>query len=247
MATKTDTTQNKQSVFNKSRTDKFILVLTLPNILRDKNTPLLSNRAAELIQLESLQYSVWGSPIPATTIPAQSMGIYGQTYKVTSQNKEPYGPVTVNFTIDNRFNNFWLLWKWLEVLNHPQDSGMPAHFNQFKEGDIKIPAEAARDKAHAMARSLQGSAKERGTQGISEADFKQISMTNNFLDYQAIISVFGMDEYNQKVVEFRYTNAFITHLGEILYNYRDPTEMESSFQFEFSQLDVILLEENISN
>ena len=66
MATKTDTTENKQSVFNKSRNDKFILVLTLPNILRNKNTPLLSNRADELIQLESLQYSVWGSPYFST-------------------------------------------------------------------------------------------------------------------------------------------------------------------------------------
>jgi len=25
--------------------------------------------------------------------------------------------VTVNFTIDNRFNNYWVIWKWLDIMN----------------------------------------------------------------------------------------------------------------------------------
>jgi len=223
------TISDKQSIFNKARKDRFILVLTLPAILRDKNTPLLTKRAQELIQLESLQFAIWGSPVPDIIIPSQDLTIYGQPYKVTSQARQSYAPISINFAVDNRFNNFWVLWRWLEILNDPLLSGMPEHFAEYqaKKGKNNKPNKNKLSEKY---------------QGMSNLEFQQISMKNNFLDYQTIMTVYGLDEYHRKVIQFNYLNAFITQLGGITYNYRDPTEIESSFQFVFNQLEVTLLD-----
>jgi hypothetical protein len=149
---------------------------------------------------------VWGVLVPGVSIPSQDLPTMGQPYKVTSQARDAYPPISVNFTIDNRFNNYWVLWKWLEYLNRPKESGMNEYFNNEEV------------------------LKNRG-----QFDSKK------FVDYQTIITVFGLDEYNNKVVKFDYSNAFITNLGEIRYNYRDPTELETSFEFAFNQMTVTLI------
>jgi len=222
----------KQSVFNKARKDKFLLVLSLPSILKKLDSKILSERAKTLVQLETLQFSVYGSPVPGVSIPAHNQPIFGQPYHVTSQTREPYPPITVNFTVDNRFNNYWVLWKWLEVLNHPIDSGMDSHFATYEPGENSIPLNPAGEKSYLI---------QKGTNTKSNITTQPIKMKNNFLDYQTIITIIGLDEYNQKTIEFEYTNAFITNLAEITYNYRDPGEMESSFQFAFNQLHINLV------
>ena len=193
----------QQSILNKARADKFIMVFTLPEALRDLNQSILTTRAQEYIKQDSLQYSVWGIVVPNVSVPAETTSIWGQPYKVTSQARSPYPPIALNFTIDNGYNNYWILWKWLELLNKPRQSGV----------DEKIADTIAEDK---------------GT----------------YLDYQTVMTIFGLDEYNNKVIQFDYFNSFITDLGEIRYNYRDPTELESSFQFEFSQMSISLLDDN---
>lgn len=62
----------------------------------------------------------------------------------------------------------------------------------------------------------------------------------NLKEYQTNLSILGLNEYNQTVVEFIYYNAFITSLGDISYNYRTPDIIESLAEFQFSQLDVKL-------
>jgi hypothetical protein len=62
-----------------------------------------------------------------------------------------------------------------------------------------------------------------------------------FRDYQTDISIFGLDEYEKPVVEFKYTKAFPTDLDEISYNYRQSNEIESSFTFVYSQLYISML------
>lgn len=235
--------QHIQSIFNKSRKDKFVLVLSLPAILREQNVALLSARAKELIQLESLQYSIWGSPVPDVVVPAHIMKIWGQPYKVTSQSRDSYHPITVHFNVDNLFNNYWLLWKWLEVLNAPLDSGMPEHFADYQIGSNKKPVilDSIREKAALAQKNLQKGSlnKDQETKAIST---QPINMINNFLDYQTIITIYALNEYNERTTAFHYYNCFITRLAEIQYNYRDPEEIESAFDFEFNQMDIELLE-----
>jgi hypothetical protein len=60
----------------------------------------------------------------------------------------------------------------------------------------------------------------------------------NLLDYQANLSIFSLNEYNERSVEFIYYNAFITELGSINYNYEDSNIIETTATFQFSQLDM---------
>ena len=63
----------------------------------------------------------------------------------------------------------------------------------------------------------------------------------NLLEYQTNLSIFSLNEYNQRIVEFRYYNAFITSLGSINYNYKDSDIIETNATFQFNQLDMTLL------
>lgn len=118
------TDNTAQSVLNKQRLDKFRLVLTLPTVLRDLNTSDWKVTSDDLVNRDSLQFSLHGATIPEVSIPSKLLPTQGQTVKVTSQTREPYVPVTCKFTIDNRFRNYWILWKWLEMINNSRTSGM---------------------------------------------------------------------------------------------------------------------------
>jgi hypothetical protein len=59
-----------------------------------------------------------------------------------------------------------------------------------------------------------------------------------FDEYQADITVIAKDEYDQGVIEFTYTKAFPTSIGEIQWNYAEGDEAVCSFTFVYSQLHV---------
>ena len=61
---------------------------------------------------------------------------------------------------------------------------------------------------------------------------------NAYNQYKTNISVYGLDEYNKRVIEFKYIDAFPTNLGEISYSYKDSGELESSMTISYSQLIV---------
>jgi hypothetical protein len=106
----------QQSVLNRSSKDKFVLVLNLPEILRKKAT------TDSKINLNPLQMSIHGTIVPSIIVPSVELGYAGQTYHVSSHARPSYEPLTVNFIIDNKFYNYWLLWKWLDVLNTARGS-----------------------------------------------------------------------------------------------------------------------------
>ena len=184
----------QQSTLNKSRLDKFILSFNIPPALRSINKH--TERSNKTIIKDSIQFSVFGSVIPALTVAALEINYSGSTLYNSSHRKAPWQPVTVNFTIDNEYNNFWVLYQWLN-LQHDEKTGL--------------------------------------------FDARNLIKDNEFKEYQADISIFGLDEFNNKVIEFIYTRAFPTTLGGISYNYRESSEIESSFTFVFSQLHTKLL------
>lgn len=198
------TTKN-QSILNKARSDKFLFVLTLPPVLHDINTNILSPRTDTTLQEDTLQFSVWGSVVPRISVPNKTLRWGGQAYNITSQSRPEYTPITINFNIDNYYNNYWVLWKWLDVMNTIKDSGMDEYFSDKNiESNINI-------------------------------------LSEKYTDYQTNITIYGLDEFNHKVIQFDYSNSFITDLGEIRYNYRNDNEIESNFTFVFNQLSISLL------
>lgn len=188
----------QQSVLNRSGKDKFILVLNLPLILR-KGT--LSN---ELLKIDPLQISIFGTVVPPIQVPSNEIRFGGQSYNVSSYSRPNYGPLPVNFIVDNKFRNYWVLWKWLTVLNDPKTS-------YYTGTDPKTETW-----------------KDRVDSGI-------------LTEYQSNFSIISLNEYNQKLIEFKFYNAFITNLGGINYDYNDTELIKSTAEFQFSQLDVELL------
>jgi hypothetical protein len=176
----------QQSHTNVARKDKFMLVLDVPCGIK----PLLKkeNRFCNGGSLDRLQFSVWGYVVPEISVPKQEYGYGGEVFQYSSNSKPAYDAVNVNFTVDNRFDNYFILWKWLELQRNnetPCYSTMP--------------------------------------------------------DYMTTITVYAMDEYNNPVAQWNYTNAFISSLGSLEPAARDTAELESTFSFNFSQLEMRLL------
>lgn len=192
----TDTTKTyDQSLLNKARVDKFILSLTLPNALREVNTKNDRNNT-NVIQ-DSLQFSVYGVEIPKVAV-ADVEGRYsGQTFHFTSHKRPAYDNVNVKFTIDNQFNNYWVIYKWINLLNNNQEG----FFHAENIPIVELPYEL----------------------------------------YSTNITVFGLDEYDNRVIQFDFIGVIPVSLGGITYNYRDSSEIETEFDFSFSQLIAKLL------
>lgn len=185
-----------QSPFNKERKDKFILVIPTPQFLKyDVSKTVRSN---DLVNPDSVQFSIYGGIIPEISIPNVEMRYSGQNLNVTSHNRPSYPPVEINFTVDNRFNNYWFIYKWLDKL---QDD-----YKGYFDSQTKYQA------------------------GTVVED-----------QYMADFTIYGLDEYNKKIVKFQYTKAFPIKLNGINYNYRNAEELESAFTFAYSQFYAELL------
>ena len=105
-----------QSPFNKQRKDKFLLVLTIPDILKDKVVSVVRRNSS--VNFDTLQFSIFGAIAPPISIPPVSIPYGGQTLKVTSYTRPEFPHLKVDFTVDNQFNNYWVLFKWLEIFNN---------------------------------------------------------------------------------------------------------------------------------
>lgn len=190
----------QQSILNKNRKDKFLLVLTLPSILKDRNKIDANDRASEFFSLDSIQYSIYGTVVPAISIPDIDVPYGAQVSKVTSYARPAWTSVTVNFTVDNSYNNWWVLWYWLDLINNSTEGTF--NYNNLIGTD---------------------------------------SIAKKTTQYQSNITVYGLDEYNNKKIQFDYLHSFITGLGDLTYSYREAGEIESSFTFAFGQLETKLL------
>jgi hypothetical protein len=199
-----------QSNFNKSRLDKFLLVLNLPPVLNSISTNDLAGRGNNSLIGDSLQFSVYGSVIPEIVVPEESLGYGGQSYKVSTNNRPVYENVSVNFTVDNNFNNYWVIYKWLDFLNDEK-------LSQFNGKDLAV------------------------TPNVSPKELKQNKTLVPPTLYQTDLTIFGMDEFDKPRIKFTYTKAFPVSLGSINYNYRNAGEIETNFDFAFSQLLVDLV------
>lgn len=182
------------SPLNRASKDKFILILTVPQLLRrfSKQDPNLD--------IDTLQISIHGSVVPQITVPAIQAPIMGQVTNYSSHSRPNYSPLQVNFLVDNNYFNYYILWKWLDLLNSADTS------------IYKGTEERDRTKPYNL----------------------ESGGLNN--EYQTDFSVVGYNEYNEESIEFYYHRAFITSLGAINYSYRDADLLESTVEFQFSQL-----------
>ena len=226
----------KQSILNKSRLDKFILVFSIPECLRaiiTRDDRATNEKSFERVVPDSLQYSIYGAVVPEIEVPSKTLPQFAQHLKVSSHARSEYSDVTVNFNVDNEFNNYWYIYRWLDILNDEKiaaydDDGIGTSVSQHERYE-------SNETAHfGFEEDFAGAVPEQYTSDRNKTP-------NLLLDYSTDFSMFGLNEYNKRCVEFKYVNAFPTTLGEISYNYQSPGEIDSSFTFSFSQLNVNLL------
>jgi len=179
----------QQSILNKSRADKFLLVFDVPPILREFSKKF--NQSNKTIIPDSVQFSIFGTAVPEITVPAVENRYAGNTLYVSSHSKNSYPPVSVKFKIDNEYKNYWVIYNWLNLL-HDQREG--------------------------------------------KYNAREISVDQNFNDYQTNLTIFGKDEFNNSRIKFTYTKAFPTTVNNIDYDYQNPEELLSGFTFVYSQL-----------
>lgn len=117
-----DTTLTEQTILNKSRDDKFLLVFDVPKLIVDLDK---KERTNSTIQRDTMQFAIEGIVLPAISIPQVSVNYRGGTVAISSQARTPYDPVPITFTIDNRFNNYWVFYTWLNAIRSV-DNGLYA-------------------------------------------------------------------------------------------------------------------------
>jgi hypothetical protein len=188
-----------QTPLNKSRSDKFIMILDLPLALKRSLNPVTQ----EKFKVDALQFAIYGSPVPSISVPAIDVPFSGQVYKTSSFTRPAYDPLVVRFVIDNGYKNYWLIWNWLNLLNNFKKSTTNAH---------TIPS-------------------------------GEVSIKNPMNEYTSSFTIYGLDEYNNKIISFKYSHVFPTQLSEISFSNQTPEEINSSATFVFNQLEVILEED----
>jgi len=187
----------RQSVLNKAKKDKFILVFQLPVALLESNARENPDRLDKKLVQDSLQFSIFGTVVPTVQVNTVEQPYSGQVFRFAGHHRPQYNNVQINFVIDNQFNNYWVIYKWINLMNHNRE----AFFNKDQQPLINSP----------------------------------------FRDYSTNFTVYGLDEYNNRKIQFDYIGVVPVSLGAINYNYQDPTQIDSIFEFSFSQLNTKLL------
>lgn len=186
---------NIQSPYNKSRTDKFIVVFDLPPLLKTVDKTHLDPNAVGVIR-ESVQMSLYGCNIPGIVVPATGARANGGNLYVSSHSRDAMEPTKIQFDLDNNFNNYYTIYSWLNLLNDEK---------------------------------------------FARYNAQQLTVSNLLDDYMTDISVFGLDEYNNKRIHWKFKKAFFTSLDPIDYNYRTADIIPCGATFVYSQVHVEMI------
>jgi hypothetical protein len=115
-----------QAILNRSRNDKFAMVLDLPKALKSS----FDNVTFENYSINPLQFSIYGSPVPSIKVPEIVLPYGGQTYRTSSNARPGYDPLTIKFLVDNGYKNYWLIWNWINLFNDSKTSQSPINIAQ---------------------------------------------------------------------------------------------------------------------
>ena len=106
------------SPLNKAISDKFTLAFNIPKALKAIDSKF--ERSNRTMQSDSLQFSIWGSVVPSVNVPAVDMRYAGESFPISSHARPGWDPITVNFTIDNLWSNYFVIYQWLNLLRNDQ-------------------------------------------------------------------------------------------------------------------------------
>jgi|TARA_R110002020_G_scaffold260513_1_gene474749 hypothetical protein len=129
----------QQSMLNKSRADKFLLVFDIPPILKTFNSNWVEEPDNQSIISDTVQFSIFGTTVPEITVAAVDNRYAGSTYYVSSHSKNPYPPVSVKFNVDNEYKNYWVMYQWLNLLHNEKSGIYNAREIDALGGGVSLP------------------------------------------------------------------------------------------------------------
>jgi hypothetical protein len=197
-----------QSSLNRSRNDKYLLIIDIPKALKNKYDNVFDGK----FLVDPLQITIYGSPVPDIRIPDMDIPYSGQIYKASSLSRPAYNPLTIKFLIDNSYYNYWLIWNWLNL------------FNDYKDGSSEL--------THAT--------------NVPILRDEMPNIVSPMSDFTSRFSIFGLDEYNNKIISFNYKDVFPTSLSEIIFSNQEGNEITCNATFSFNQLHIDMLINNNS-
>lgn len=177
----------QQSILNRSRVNKFILILDLPKKLKDNK---------DLFNLNNLQFTIYGTVFPDISVLNEEIRFGGQTLNVPNFTRPPYSPLKVLFKIDNEWKNYLTLYHWINI------------FNDYKESVF------------------------------DNKDVLKITPNNvskSYPEYVKNISIIAINELNEPVIEFTYTDAFPIKMGGYNPDYQRGEEIDCWVEFKYNQ------------
>ena len=104
-----------ESELNRARTNKFNLVIDLPKCFSHLETSSASSNG--LLNLSKLQINVWGTVVPSISVPSIEVPVLGGVIKASGHAKPAYDPVTVDFTVDHNYENYHVIYRWLDIMS----------------------------------------------------------------------------------------------------------------------------------
>lgn len=115
-----------QSPLNKTLEDKFLFVMNLPDCLKNLKTKYVKQMASAGIGKNAISWSLTNVQIPRESIKAQSMPYAGGHHYVSSHTKTPYDPLKIEFTIDNKYANYFTIYEWMNLIYHEKEGHFDA-------------------------------------------------------------------------------------------------------------------------
>lgn len=180
--------QITQSILNRSRVNRFILILDLPERLKDHS---------DVFQIKNLQFTVTGTIFPDIKAHSHALRYSGQTMNVSGFSRPEYPPLKILFKIDNEWKNYMAIYNWINIFN--DDKMSLFDYRNFLENN---------------------SSKE-----VIESYRKCVKD----------LSIIQLDEYNNKIMKFTYTDAYPISLGGYNPDYQKGDEINCSAEFMYNQ------------
>ena len=116
----------QESDLNVARNNKFILVIDLPKCFRKlENTG--DGRSCTVFKKDKLQMNVFGNILPEMEMESLAVPGWGQVPKVSSLARPAWKPININFTIDSKYENYYTIYKWMDLMNDTLDGGFDPH------------------------------------------------------------------------------------------------------------------------
>lgn len=139
-----------QAILNKAYNDKWILAFPVPGVLRNINDDKIKNVMSDekLVSSNMFFISIEKTSVPGPSVPSKSVQYAGQNLKISSHARPAYDDLSVSFTIDNRFSNYYFIHKWLNVMNDQEAS-------TYDEDDLSDAYELSDDFGQKILRAMK--------------------------------------------------------------------------------------------